>query len=121
MRRIRSSGSVKAISLNRDEVLRRLAQISREALAAFPEAVEVRLIGSLASGTHTGTSDIDLVILLDRSPENPLEALRPYYLFFSKRLDVGVDILIGGPEPVAGMERALADSVLLASRRAEAP
>jgi len=48
MRRIRSSGSVSVISLDRDEVVRRLREIAGQALAVFPALREVRLIGSLA-------------------------------------------------------------------------
>ena len=93
MRRIRSSGSVSVISLDRDEVIRRLREISAQALAVFPELREVRLIGSLAEGTHTGTSDVDLLLLLDRAPEHPMEEMRPYFYFFSERLNIGLDVL----------------------------
>ncbi|WP_299286017.1 nucleotidyltransferase domain-containing protein, partial [Thermoflexus sp.] len=53
---------MKAISLDRDELLRRLREAAAEALEAFPELLEVRLIGSLATGTATGTSDVDLLL-----------------------------------------------------------
>ena len=116
MRQIRSFGSVRAISLDRTEVLRRLREITDEALAAFPEVLEIRLIGSLAIGEQTGTSDVDLFILLKRLPEHPIEGLRPYFFFFSKRLDLALDILVAGPKPSAELERLLQHSLLLASR-----
>jgi len=117
MRQIRSFGSARAISLDRAEVLRRLREITYEALIAFPEVLEIRLIGSLAIGEQTGTSDVDLFILLERLPEHPIEGLKPYFFFFSKRLDLGLDILLAGPEPPAELERSLQHSVLLASRQ----
>ncbi len=40
--------------LDRDELLQRLRTVAAAALEAFPELREVRLIGSLAAGTHTG-------------------------------------------------------------------
>jgi len=116
MRRIKSSGSVSVISLDRDEVIRRLREIAVQALAVFPELREVRLIGSLAEGTHTGTSDVDLLLLLDRAPEHPLEQMRPYFYFFSERMNMGLDILLAGPTPPEGMREPLQKSVSLASR-----
>lgn len=94
MRQIRSFGSVKAIFLHRDELIRRLREVASEALAVFPEISEIRLIGSLANGTHTGTSDVDLIIFLTQLSDSPLEQLRPYFFFFSNRIDIGVDIFL---------------------------
>ena len=116
MRRIRSSGSVSVISLDRDEVIRRLREVAGQALAVFPELREVRLIGSLAEGTHTGTSDVDLLLLLDRAPERPLEEMRPYFYFFSERLNIGLDILLAGPTPPDRVRESLRQSVFLAGR-----
>ncbi|MCS7261136.1 MAG: nucleotidyltransferase domain-containing protein, partial [Anaerolineae bacterium] len=91
-----------AISLDRDEVLRRLQEVAAEALETFPELQEVWLIGSLASGAHTGSSDVDLVLRLSELSGNPLEALKPYFFFFSRRLELGLDILLAGSELLAG-------------------
>ena len=63
MLRERSSGSVKIISLDRDELLARLATIATRIRARHPEVREVRLFGSLARGDQTGTSDADLLIV----------------------------------------------------------
>ncbi len=82
MQQIRSSGSVKAISLNRDEVLQRLREVAAEALEVFPELQEVWLIGSLAAGTYTGTSDVDLLLRVTEISGNSLEAMKPYHFFF---------------------------------------
>jgi len=82
MRRIESYSSVKAISLNRDEVMRQLREVSAKALAIFPHLQEVRLIGSLATGSHTGTSDADLLLQVNEPIANPLEVIRPYFFFF---------------------------------------
>jgi hypothetical protein len=73
MRRIESYSSVKAISLNRDEVMRQLREVSAKALAIFPHLQEVRLIGSLATGSHTGTSDADLLLQVNEPIANPLK------------------------------------------------
>jgi len=107
---------VSVISLDRDEVIRRLREIASQALAVFPELREVRLIGSLAEGTHTGTSDVDLLLLLDRAPEHPLEEMRPYFYFFSERLNIGLDILLAGLTFPERMAESFRKSVFLAGR-----
>lgn len=116
MRRIRSSGSVKAISLDRNEILQRLQEVAIEALKAFPELQEVRLIGSLATGTPAGTSDVDLLLRVTEISGNPLEAMKPYFFFFSRHLDVGLDLLLSGPELPSGLVEAVRGSILLAAR-----
>lgn len=116
MRRIISSGSVKAIFLDRDALLRRLREVAVEALEAFPELQEVWLIGSLAAGTATGTSDVDLLLRVKEIRGNPLEAAKPYYFFFSRRLEIALDLLLAGPELSPGLEAALARGVRLARR-----
>ncbi len=116
MRRILSSGSVKAIFLDPDEFLRRLREVAAEALEAFPELQEVRLIGSLAAGTATGTSDVDLLLRVKEIAGNPLEALKPYFFFFSRRLEISLDLVLVGPELPPGLEKALVGSIVLAKR-----
>ncbi len=56
----------------------------------------MRLVGSLATGAHTGTSDVDLLLRVAETPGNPLEAMRPYFFFFSRRLEIGLDLLLAG-------------------------
>lgn len=114
MRQIGSFGSVKAISLHRDEVIRRLCEVAAEPLETFPQLLEVRLIGSLATGTHTGTSDVDLLLRVGELTGNPLEAMKPYY--FSRRLEIGLDLLLFGATLPEGMEEVLRGSIVLAAR-----
>lgn len=116
MRQIGSFGSVKAISLDRDEVIRRLREVAAEALEAFPRLLEVRLIGSLARGTHTGTSDVDLLLRVREPAGNPLEVMKPYFDFFSRRLEIGLDLLLFGDTLPEGMEEILQGSIVLAAR-----
>ncbi len=116
MRQVRSFGSVKAIFLDRDELIRRLREVAAEALEVFPQLLEVRLIGSLATGIHSGTSDIDLLVRVSGLTGNLLEAMRPYYFFFYRRLELGLDLLLLGETPPEGMEEVLRGSIVLAVR-----
>lgn len=88
-----SSNSVKIISLNRDELLSRLRDLARRLKVEHPEVSEVRLFGSLARGDQTGTSDVDLLILLDQTSESdPHRRLMTYLPYFE--LERGVDLLV---------------------------
>lgn len=88
-----SSNSVRIISLKRDELLARLRDMAARLKAEHPEVTEVRLFGSLARGDQTGTSDIDLIILLNQTPEtDPHRRLMTYLPYFA--CDRGVDLLV---------------------------
>jgi predicted nucleotidyltransferase len=100
----RSSGSVKIISLNRDEVIGRLRQIARSLRAEHPEVTDVRLFGSLARGDQTGTSDVDVIIVLDRSSEadhqRRILTFLPYFV-----LPRGVDCLVYTRSELEGLRK----------------
>lgn len=117
MRQIKSFNSARAISLNRPEVLVCLEKLAGEALDFFPEILEIRLIGSLATGTQTGISDIDLLIIRDEPLPNPLEGIKPYFFFFSERLNMGLDVLVIGREIPPHLKKSFQESLLLACRR----
>jgi predicted nucleotidyltransferase len=104
---------VKAISLDREQVLRRLKEISEEASRAFPEIVEVRLFGSLAKGEETGLSDADLLIVTERGMEDPVERMKPYFRFFSERLDIGIDMIVATEREAGSIKETLGYSTLL--------
>ena len=119
MRQIASYGSAKAISLDRDEVIRRLKEVAATALATFPQLCEVRLIGSLAAGVHTGTSDVDILLRVRERAGNPIEEMKPYFFFFSQHLEIGIDLLLFDKTPPEGMEKIIQGSILLAARSAD--
>jgi predicted nucleotidyltransferase len=90
---MRSSGSVKVISLNRDSLLADLRRIAGSIRAEHPEVAEIRLFGSLARGNHTGTSDVDVLILLDHTEESdPLRRILTFLPYFD--LTRGSDLLV---------------------------
>lgn len=52
--------------------------------------------------------------------QNPLEAIRPYYFFFSRHLNIGIDLFLCSETVPAEMEPMLQGSILLAGRNARA-
>jgi predicted nucleotidyltransferase len=88
-----SFGSVETVALDRSSALQRLT-LSAEALKrAHPEIVEVRLFGSVARGDQLGTSDADILVVIDEGPRfDPLESAREYLAYFE--LPIGVDVLV---------------------------
>jgi uncharacterized protein len=90
---VRSSGSVKIISLNRDSLLAELRRIANTIFAEHTEVAEVRLFGSLARGDYTGTSDVDVLILLHHTTEtDPLRRILTFLPYFD--LARGTDLLV---------------------------
>lgn len=114
MRQVKSCGSVKAIWLNRAELLEKLQQAANQALIAFPEIIEIRLFGSLARGEQTGLSDADIFILTTRDEPNPIERMRPYFYFFSERLGLVVDVIAATPQESKDLQEIIQDSLILA-------
>jgi predicted nucleotidyltransferase len=57
-----------------------------------PEIADRHLFGSLARGDQTGTSDVDILIMLRESFSEPVAQTRRSYPYFD--LPVGVDLLV---------------------------
>ncbi|MCX7838188.1 MAG: nucleotidyltransferase domain-containing protein [Anaerolineae bacterium] len=90
---MKSFGSVKIISLDRDELMARLRAIATRIRNEHSEVEQVRVFGSLARGDATGTSDVDVLILLRHSTEaDPLQRIRAFLPYFD--LERGTDLLV---------------------------
>jgi len=120
MRQESFSGSVRIISVRRDEVLARLREVAGQIRAAQPEVKEIRVFGSIARGDQTGLSDVDvLVVLWGHDGDDPLERIRAFYPYFD--LPIGVDLLVYTEEEITRrlregdvfMQRLWAESVRL--------
>lgn len=117
MRQTASSGSVKAIWLDRAKAIEMIKAASLEAGSVFPEIKEIRLFGSLAKGEETGLSDIDLFILVDSQEKNPIERVRPYFLFFSEKLEAALDIIAATSDEMDNFRDITKKSVLFYKKR----
>ncbi len=97
MLRQRSSGSVKIISLDRDELWARLRAIAHRIKVDHNNVLDVRVFGSIARGDHVGTSDVDILVILADAPDygGPsarIERDRLFYPYFD--LPIGVNLLV---------------------------
>ena len=98
--RERSSGSVRIISIDRDELLAQLGAIAGRICAAHPEVQSVRVFGSVARGDQVGTSDVDVLIVLQGAgTKDALEQIRRFYPYFD--LSIGVDVLVYTEDDIA--------------------
>jgi predicted nucleotidyltransferase len=108
----RSFDSVEIMSIDRNKVLDALRGVARQIRALHPEVLDVRVFGSLARGDQVGTSDVDVLIVLeDGEPGDPIEQARRFYPYFD--LPVGVDLLVMTRERWA---RRLQDGDVFAER-----
>jgi predicted nucleotidyltransferase len=107
---------VQAIFINREKVLDNLKELSRQALSKFPEIKEIRLFGSFAKGEETGLSDIDLFIVAEDQPENPVDRVKRYYSFFLDGLKIATDIIVAMPHELENFGYMLKGSMILVSR-----
>lgn len=113
MRQIISARSARAIYLDRESLISRVREISLDAAARFPEIKRIVLFGSLAKHQETGLSDIDIFLLLHSSEKNPIERTRPYFLFFSTKMDIGIDVLTATNDELDNFQDLLQGGILL--------
>lgn len=77
------------ISLDLPAVLRRLREYAQQLLAQHPDVKAVVLFGSLTRSSYTGTSDADLLIVLDSSEQRFLDRIPR---FLQPGLPVEIDV-----------------------------
>lgn len=116
MRQVISSGSVRAFYLNKEDIINKLSKIAKESLNKFHEIREVRLIGSLAKGEETGLSDIDIFLVVDNEEKNPIERMKPYFNFFSERIDLAIDMIVARSNEIEYFKEFLKESIILSKR-----
>lgn len=116
MRQTVSSGSVRAIYLDREKVIDRTKQAAADAFQAFPNIIEIRLVGSFAKGEETGLSDVDIFLLVESEEKNPIERIKPYFNFFADRMDIAVDVIAATKSEVINFDEMLKESIVLQRR-----
>ena len=88
---IRSSGSVRIISLDVDNIIKKLRTAAEELKKGDNNVLEVFLFGSLAKGEAVPGSDADIVIVLKKSEKRIIDRITDFVDSFSD-INIGVDI-----------------------------
>ena len=88
---IRSSGSVRIISLDVDTIIKKLRTAAEELKKRDNNVLEVFLFGSLAKGEAVPGSDADIVIVLKKSEKRIIDRITDFVDSFSD-MNIGVDI-----------------------------
>jgi len=106
---------VKIISLDRNKLLEDLRDSVQRLQLEHPEVLEVRLFGSLARGDYTGTSDVDLLVVLQRAEDmDPVRRVMTFLPYFD--LPCSVDLIV---YTRAELERGLPGNAFLQQAWAE--
>ena len=93
MQQIKSLGSAKIISLNKEIVLKEIKKIAEKIKEEEKgNILDIIIFGSIAKNNYTGTSDVDIVIILKESDLNFIERIVKYRKYFD--LDIGVDLFV---------------------------
>ncbi len=104
--------------LDRDHVLAQLRRWVDEELASRPEVLEVVLIGSLARGDWSASSDADVVAVIDASEETFRDRSLTYAPRRSVPLSLDLFVYTGGEREQWGerFRREVSDGTVLYRR-----
>ena len=95
MRHVKCSGSVKAVYLDKERILRSLKDISEKLRDSLPYVVELSLFGSLAIGEEHGLSDVDLLVIVENiDKKNFWDIYGQVFDIVSENLPVDFDLVV---------------------------
>ncbi len=114
MLQIISSGSVKAILVDREKLIENLKKISEDIKNNFEYVKSIILFGSLAQNTQRCTNDIDLIITVENfNKENFWEIYGELYNFIAEKVDTGFDLLVMDEEEFKRRKHRFGDILIL--------
>ena len=96
MRQVKSYGSAKAILLKKEEILKKLGEISKELREKYNWVKEVRIFGSIAKGKERGLSDVDILVITNTeiTKENFWKLYGKVFDFIVDRLPISFDLIL---------------------------
>ncbi|MCD6463554.1 MAG: nucleotidyltransferase domain-containing protein [Thermotogae bacterium] len=80
--------------MDREKIINAARQAAEKAIEKFPYIEEIYLIGSIATGEQTGTSDVDILVVASVKPDEMLDHLKELMKFFVERIDHPTDVII---------------------------
>ena len=93
MQQIKSLGSAKIISLNKEIALKEIKKVAEKIKEEEKgNILDIIIFGSIAKNNYTGTSDVDIAIILKESDLSFIERIVKYRKYFD--LDIGVDLFV---------------------------
>ncbi|MGA1844000.1 MAG: nucleotidyltransferase domain-containing protein [bacterium] len=97
----KSLGSVKFISIHREALLEALQKTAESVRIKYPEVLDIRLFGSIAKKEQVGTSDVDILIILNKTTDAPYKRI----LRFRREFDIAVplDLLVYTKDEITRM------------------
>jgi predicted nucleotidyltransferase len=85
-------GSVKLISIDKEELFRALNETAIKIKEENSELIDIRLFGSIAKKEDTGKSDADIIIIVSDSSEDIFHRSLKFRRYFD--IQVPVDVLV---------------------------
>ena len=104
MLHVKSSGSVKIISVDYDLLIRTLKESCRRIRKNVPGVVEILLFGSFAKGDYTPESDLDILIIVKQTDVAFLER-RDLFLDFFRSIPFDLNILVYTEDEIRKMNK----------------
>ncbi len=103
MLRERSLGSVKILSVDYDALTGELKKIAGDIKQARPHVKKVLLFGSFARGDYTPESNVDIMLIIERSDTHFIKRADEFIDFFIK-IPFDVNMLVYTESEVGGMK-----------------
>ncbi len=89
------SGSVKVYSIDREKLIENIKMLSHEIKTKFNYVRNIVVFGSIAKNNQRGTSDVDLIIVVDKlNKENFWEIYGELYNFIATKIDAALDLIV---------------------------
>ncbi len=88
----RSLGSVKLISIDREELFKVLNETAIKIKEENSELIDIRLFGSITKKEETGKSDVDIIIIVSDSSADIFHRSLKFRRYFD--IQVPVDVLV---------------------------
>ena len=96
----KSYNSVTVFWLDKDLLKANILKAVDDLVHHYPEIKMVALFGSIAEGRGVPSSDVDILIAVDKSPHRPIDRGLPFQKYF-EGIGLGTDLFVYTEEEIA--------------------